>query len=681
MPYMTLQEKRLRDIFLDLPCFVVLFCYLNLRKSTACRPEMFKFVEGFYLLICKVCGTANSPDSSVCAKCGEKLRVNQRPSTKKKKSRNNHKIRRENKAPEEIYSTSKRIESKESAAPSRDVFSSDEAYEKVRKDSVLEKIHELEEEIGDTSQPIEEEQVEQKIVPKVINRTTSNDIIRSSQPQKNQKDKKHDIPRRVINSVQNPDVGKRLSTKSESTSEQKKDNEQPGFDEAKTEKKTVESAAAENKSGETEKKSASNDRPANSAAKKRRRKKPSGERHDSVTADERKKTAVNAERVTEAEEIPSEAENTAVSAEKTTVKTPEESLAENLAEEIQVLSNVKTGKIELPKDDPTNVAAVKPRKVKKVVKHKKPAHEKKEENAAEISNEDNIEGGKPNAQPQKKEPEITEVNTAPNVLPSESPTVETSDAANGENAAAESIISEEKTEKATADYDSESAPRKKKSADSKTVKRKKKKVPVETSKAEKSESVSVSDSGEAEVKKVNSEKTSSESEPKKKKKKTPKTSAPKPESGETEENKPKQPKKKTDIPKKSTSKKKRFDESDISANKYLAALSYLGVLIIIPFMKRKDSPFCKAHVRQGAAVLLWTLCISLATLIIVLGLRALVLWVFALSAIVYKVIALAVAAVMLTLIFIPVFEGAVGAFSGMYKQVTFVGKFVKHNNK
>ena len=136
------------------------------------------------------------------------------------------------------------------------------------------------------------------------------------------------------------------------------------------------------------------------------------------------------------------------------------------------------------------------------------------------------------------------------------------------------------------------------------------------------------------------------------------------------------PVKKREIPN-VASKKISFDKADVEENRYLAALSYLGVLIVLPLFKRRDSEFCRAHVKQGAAVLLWTLAISLVTLAAVLGLRALILWVLGLSVIVYDVLALAVTAVMLTLIFIPVFEGAVGAFSGMYKQVPFVGKFVK----
>ncbi|MBI2415993.1 MAG: hypothetical protein HYV33_05045 [Candidatus Kerfeldbacteria bacterium] len=52
-----------------------------------------------------------------------------------------------------------------------------------------------------------------------------------------------------------------------------------------------------------------------------------------------------------------------------------------------------------------------------------------------------------------------------------------------------------------------------------------------------------------------------------------------------------------------------FDAKDVQDNKVMAALSYLGVLVFIPLLAKKDSKFCQAHAKQGlvtfiAAVLL-----------------------------------------------------------------------------
>lgn len=41
------------------------------------------------------------------------------------------------------------------------------------------------------------------------------------------------------------------------------------------------------------------------------------------------------------------------------------------------------------------------------------------------------------------------------------------------------------------------------------------------------------------------------------------------------------------------------EQADISRNKGISVLSYLGVLVFIPMLTRKESPFAQFHVRQG----------------------------------------------------------------------------------
>ncbi len=55
---------------------------------------------------------------------------------------------------------------------------------------------------------------------------------------------------------------------------------------------------------------------------------------------------------------------------------------------------------------------------------------------------------------------------------------------------------------------------------------------------------------------------------------------------------------------------KGFDQKDIDDNKILAAISYLGILVLIPLLVKKDSKFVMEHARQGLAlfiaeVILW----------------------------------------------------------------------------
>ncbi len=53
-----------------------------------------------------------------------------------------------------------------------------------------------------------------------------------------------------------------------------------------------------------------------------------------------------------------------------------------------------------------------------------------------------------------------------------------------------------------------------------------------------------------------------------------------------------------------------FDQKDIDENKVLAAISYLGILVLIPLLVKKDSKFVREHAKQGLAlfiaeVILW----------------------------------------------------------------------------
>ncbi len=47
-----------------------------------------------------------------------------------------------------------------------------------------------------------------------------------------------------------------------------------------------------------------------------------------------------------------------------------------------------------------------------------------------------------------------------------------------------------------------------------------------------------------------------------------------------------------------------FEESDVRDNKVIAALSYLGLLVLVPLLAKKDSPFCQFHAKQGLVLLI-----------------------------------------------------------------------------
>lgn len=45
-------------------------------------------------------------------------------------------------------------------------------------------------------------------------------------------------------------------------------------------------------------------------------------------------------------------------------------------------------------------------------------------------------------------------------------------------------------------------------------------------------------------------------------------------------------------------------ESDIRDNKIWALLSYLGVLVLVPLLGKKESPFVQFHAKQGVVLLI-----------------------------------------------------------------------------
>lgn len=45
--------------------------------------------------------------------------------------------------------------------------------------------------------------------------------------------------------------------------------------------------------------------------------------------------------------------------------------------------------------------------------------------------------------------------------------------------------------------------------------------------------------------------------------------------------------------------KMNFSEQDVSQNKVMGILAYLGILCLIPFLAAKESPYAQFHAKQG----------------------------------------------------------------------------------
>lgn len=53
------------------------------------------------------------------------------------------------------------------------------------------------------------------------------------------------------------------------------------------------------------------------------------------------------------------------------------------------------------------------------------------------------------------------------------------------------------------------------------------------------------------------------------------------------------------VPETPQAESRTFDAKDVEENKYVAALSYLGILFLVPLLLKKDSPFSQFHAKQG----------------------------------------------------------------------------------
>lgn len=62
-----------------------------------------------------------------------------------------------------------------------------------------------------------------------------------------------------------------------------------------------------------------------------------------------------------------------------------------------------------------------------------------------------------------------------------------------------------------------------------------------------------------------------------------------------------------------------FEKKDIDENKGVAALSYIGILCLVPLLAKKDSKYCQANAKQGLALFLLEIVIWFLNIIPFLG--------------------------------------------------------------
>lgn len=111
-----------------------------------------------------------------------------------------------------------------------------------------------------------------------------------------------------------------------------------------------------------------------------------------------------------------------------------------------------------------------------------------------------------------------------------------------------------------------------------------------------------------------------------------------------------------------------YSRSDIEGNKLMAVLSYLGILVLIPILAAKDSPFAKFHATQGLNLLIVSVAWSIVSGIIgaILG----VIGVTFLS-VLWSIISWLVSIV----IFLTMVVGIINAAQGKAKELPIIGGF------
>jgi len=64
---------------------------------------------------------------------------------------------------------------------------------------------------------------------------------------------------------------------------------------------------------------------------------------------------------------------------------------------------------------------------------------------------------------------------------------------------------------------------------------------------------------------------------------------------------------------------KNFDPKDVEENKVLASLSYISILFLIPLLVKRESKFCVEHAKQGLALFIVELVLSIIGYIPIIG--------------------------------------------------------------
>lgn len=109
-----------------------------------------------------------------------------------------------------------------------------------------------------------------------------------------------------------------------------------------------------------------------------------------------------------------------------------------------------------------------------------------------------------------------------------------------------------------------------------------------------------------------------------------------------------------------------FDQNDITQNKAMAILAYIGILVLIPIFAAKDSKFARFHSNQGLILLIlevaWGLIYGILSYIIL-----------AISWRLYFLVS--ILGILSLILLVPCILGIINAANGKAKELPIIGKF------
>lgn len=109
-----------------------------------------------------------------------------------------------------------------------------------------------------------------------------------------------------------------------------------------------------------------------------------------------------------------------------------------------------------------------------------------------------------------------------------------------------------------------------------------------------------------------------------------------------------------------------YAAADVQNNKVMAVLSYIGILVLIPILAAKESPFARFHANQGLVLLLCEVGFSVASMIL-----SVIFAFLGPLALLWTLVAALVNIAFLVLLIL----GIVNAAQGMAKELPLIGKF------